>query len=161
MRRFCAPRNYPHPQNRGELCDAAQSSIPVQPRQNTKVSAMSTDSHLCPGRTDMLARGEASFSSCPHCKTAILLGRVASWKGRASKLLVAFNQAIQKPAVAGFLFYLCTNSLRDCNECSFMVSLLREKETSMSSKQYNKLQSVTLPLAGALMFFGTIALLLG
>ena len=55
----------------------------------------------------MLARGQAGFTSCPHCKTAILLGRVASWKGRAPKLLVALNQAIQKPAVAGFLFASC------------------------------------------------------
>ncbi len=38
---------------------------------------------------------------------------------------------------------------------------LLEKEKIMSSKQYNKLQSVTLPLAGVLMFVGTIALLFG
>lgn len=51
----------------------------------------------------MLAGRKAGVMPCSYCETAVLLGGMAPLKGRAANILVAFNQAIQKPAVAGFL----------------------------------------------------------
>jgi len=50
----------------------------------------------------MLAGGKAGVEVCPYRQTAVLLGGMASGEGGAPKLLVAFNQAVQRPAVAGF-----------------------------------------------------------
>jgi hypothetical protein len=48
----------------------------------------------------MLAGRKAGLAICPYRKTAVLLGRLAPWKGRASNLLVAGHQAVPIDSIA-------------------------------------------------------------